>query len=117
MTGPKVDHSYAAGFFDGEGHIGLEKRNDRNNQYYLRLTTTQKTPEPLYALQALYGGRVFLQKQSKGRATDVWRHRVERCNARLMLEAMLPYLIVKRERAEEVLQIVPVRGPCAEGGG
>jgi len=101
-----TDVAWAAGFFDGEGHIGLERRNDRRGQIYLRLTTTQKTPEALRRLQKLFGGRVFYDHH-------VWRHRIERCHARRMLEALMPFLAVKRGRAEEVLSIVPAKGPCA----
>lgn len=97
------DLPYAAGFFDGEGCISACRRGD--GRVALRVTCTQSDPRPLEWLRERFGGRVSLVHRAdpgaERRAVHVWV--ANEAMARRFLTAVLPYLIVKRERAEMAL--------------
>lgn len=50
--------AWAAGFFDGEGWIKIQKRGGDYLGYYLRIGINHVKPEPLYKLQKLFGGNI-----------------------------------------------------------
>lgn len=89
--------SWAAGFLDGEGCIGIYKFQAHMQ---FSLSTSQKDVRALNRLQDLFGGTIYRQTdtvsqwrlQSKGRAYDA-------------LKELLPLLVVKREQAELFLEL------------
>lgn len=89
--------AWAAGFFDGEGHVqitrGYLKRADWGPYYHMLISATQLREEPLRELVALFGGTICLES----RGLYIWTCTTR--NAAAALERMLPYLRVKREQA------------------
>jgi hypothetical protein len=88
LTCSPIEAAYIAGFFDGEGSIA---RRDG------RISITQKDPAPLYWIQKKLGCGSVLK-----RSGDSYRYGLsgkKRTYQFLML--ILPYLIVKRQRALE----------------
>jgi len=53
------DLAWAAGFFDGEGYVGLAKVGSRNNRLRAQVSVSQKRREPLEEFERFFGGRVY----------------------------------------------------------
>jgi hypothetical protein len=93
---------WTAGFFDGEGCISLQRRRRDGNVYHrLRINASQNDPEALYRLRAVWGGSVSLYEEKRAAQWTLAETR-----AREFLEAVAPYLIVKRREAEVALRYV-----------
>jgi len=110
--------AYAAGFFDGEGHISIAKRTARSRKKYgtytyerydLIVTTSQVFSGPIIWLQERFGGRIrrSIAKRSYDRGLYArWDWILSSQNGATFLRAVLPYLIVKRREAEIALDFV-----------
>lgn len=107
-----TEWAYIAGIVDGEGTI----RNDQNQtgRHYPRVSVVQNDPEMLYFLKAKLDGSVEIH-QSAGyklgktgylSTKDTWRWNTSGENARFILEKLMPYLIVKKAKAQVVLEKV-----------
>lgn len=101
MAPALVTEQYIAGFFDGEGSVSIAFRQPQGGwrvspSYVLQVAIAQIDPRPLIAIQERYGGRIY--HSGVGRRTWAWN--VSARKARPFLEAVLPYLIVKRRDAE-----------------
>lgn len=104
-----TDIAYIAGVIDGEGYIGIKKagtpRADRRTPGYIAMVQVKMVDEPaIRFLAETLGGWYYLQKPSarKGRPLYCWQ--VSHKAADTVLLAVLPYLRVKRQSAETVLQ-------------
>jgi hypothetical protein len=85
---------WAAGFFDGEGCVYI-----LNGQ--IRVTVTQVDPRPLRALQAKYGGHIYLDKKPKAAGyRRVFRWNATPGPAKKFLASIRPFLVVKGEEAD-----------------
>jgi hypothetical protein len=102
------DKAYAAGLFDGEGnvHIALDKRraSAAGDIFNMRIGVSQNDITPLLWLQQRWGGSIVAHKRrtSAHNVTHGWG-----CFAKMaavFLADTLPYLQVKRERAELALK-------------
>jgi hypothetical protein len=98
------DVAYAAGFFDGEGHITIAKMEHKagtnGTTFTMRVGASQNNPVPLLWLRERWGGSVRMLKRKTGR--DHSTHKWELCSkmAAGFLREVLPYLLVKWPRAE-----------------
>lgn len=96
--------AWAAGFFDGEGSIGIERRSGRSGGR-LVLTVVQKHRAPLDRLQDIFEtGVVDWQRGSGPRGTPRWRYRTWQNKALAALIGMRPYLLVKAEEADIAIE-------------
>lgn len=109
--------AYFAGFFDGEGNISIRRNPRREWSCYVDLGVTQVSRVPLDLMVKVYGGYVrpksiaterrqacFCWKCSKG-SEVLWA-----------LYRMLPWLIVKREKARTALIVLQNRPHLLSGG-
>lgn len=102
---PIADLAYAAGFFDGEGHIRIQQHSARCRTFMLQATATQATLFPLDWLQERFGGTVASRLQGyrgEQRAQYTWQ--ISSAGAERFLRLILPYMLVKRDEAEIALQ-------------
>ena len=104
-----TDLAYLAGFIDGEGSIGTTRTGARR-QVVGRLTITNTDLAMLKMLQAKYGGSITRQPRSanpewKPYCAITWTNR----GALRVLEAVLPYLIIKRRQAELCIRLIRMR--------
>jgi hypothetical protein len=98
--------AYLAGIIDGEGTIGI-------------YSSSLKQPSPSYNLQVLVtncdaalmmwlvdniGGTVNVRKGARPNHRSVFRWRVYNQEALALVEAILPYLVIKRAQAELALR-------------
>lgn len=92
---PYLD-AWAAGFFDGEGNIGIAPTNKAGQ---MRLIVGQVKKEPLEKLQSLYGGSLRVQQSRKNNWANYWVWQLQSQKASDALSLMLPYLTVKKQQA------------------
>ena len=103
MTG--VDRetlAYIAGFFDGEGcvHIGGRRQN---TTYNLEVTAANTNRDVLCFIQSSFDGSIRGREDPRG-YKKVYTWRVVSNQASSFLEAILPFLKVKYERAELAIE-------------
>lgn len=103
------DYAWAAGFFDGEGSVYLKPYKRRHMP---RIGASNNVREPIDRLAVLFGGSVWLRGAQDGKRRGIWTWELNGAKrVRPALEAMLPYLLVKREQAEVMLAYVSEIGP------
>ena len=91
--------AYFAGFFDGEGCISLVRGGPT-----IAVAVVQVDRAPLDLLSSTYGGKVNLHgKPAKESHQQAYRWQVYGSRARVFLEDVRPYLIVKAEKTDEAL--------------
>jgi hypothetical protein len=93
-----MDNAYIAGLFDGEGCI-VVSQNGIDGTMGLRASISNSYKPALDLVAAQYGGRVCLAKLGKGHKHTVWSWYISGRDAARFLEALYPYLIIKREQA------------------
>lgn len=100
-----ISLEYLAGLVDGEGCIRLHPSNKgKYRKYYPRLQVTNTYRSILDMLVDQYGGAVH---SSKNELKPHWKEkhdwRLTGDKARELLNQLLPYLIIKQDKAKEVL--------------
>jgi hypothetical protein len=101
---------WAAGFMDGEGTFYARKNNVRSCT--ARVTASQRIRRPLDILYSLYGGRVEWIPSSSNKRGGIWRWTIEdRAGVIDCLERLIPWLQLKRDQAELLLQIAHLINP------
>lgn len=95
----EITTQYIAGFFDGEGSIGIYKNS--NNGFGLRTQLTQNktyTIMPLIEyLKSKFGGNVSMQKTLSDNYKYNWQLNSD--SAVIFLEEIFPFLILKKQQA------------------
>ena len=93
---------YVAGFFDGEGSIGIYK--NKRNTYFLRTQVTQninkETSELFVFLTNKFGGNLAKMRMECYRNGEVYNWQLNGKKAKTFLEKLIPFLHVKKEQAE-----------------
>lgn len=112
MIGP-TDYAWAAGFIDGEGYLCVARKNPTygvrasgprvgrprrdGTSYSLCLTVVNRNPAPMYRLAELFGGSVITRTRANKSSMYFWR--IGHANALSALEAVVPFLIGKKDLA------------------
>ena len=97
--------AYLAGFFDGEGSVGIYTRKYTAN-------VTNCDPRILLRYQTLWGGSIHKAKRREFTVKDKYQWQMYGQKSRLFLEAVLPYVITKKVQIEiylATLKIIPKR--------
>lgn len=97
----KLKLAYMAGFFDGEGYVGIlkRKRGNWNIEYFLQLSIGQKDGATMDWITENYGGKTYLVKRD---GTFYWT-----CSNKMalnLLTQIVPYLKYKKPQAELALE-------------
>lgn len=95
--------AYIAGFFDGEGSIGVYHgvKNGRSVRFHLRTQVTQNCSgesTSLNELRGMYGGNCSVMDKTASRHAYNWQ--LNGHGAAHFLESILPYLRLKRDQAQ-----------------
>lgn len=94
--------AYAAGFFDGEGSVGIKVEKRVKPCYSPYATVSQVRPEVLIWMRSNFGGSIrFNNKCGKNGIWTLW---LSSRMALDMLKRLLPYLRVKKQEAELVIE-------------
>lgn len=92
---------WAAGFFDGEGCIGIYVMGDGLTR--LQVQTSQRVEDPVQMLRQLFGGSVCLTTQG------YWQHTVFGPTAADMLRRIRPWLLVKGAQADLAVRFAELK--------
>lgn len=95
-----TDMAYAAGFFDGEGHV--ECRKNQQGYRNIQAMIGQNEIAPLEWLKILFGGHIYHPHGKKKSNAHQWV--VNGYDAAKFFEAILPYLMVKEAEVKEALE-------------
>lgn len=91
---------WSAGFFDGEGYVGLGTSAASGN-WSVRMSVGQLVREPLDILQGLFGGSICRDRHGP---KPMYKWACMSNIAARSLREMLPYLTVKRQQAQIALE-------------
>jgi len=102
---PKDKVGYLAGLIDGEGSITL---SHHHTWWQIKVRIFNTSPELMNFLKETFGGIVYTQKQLNKaiKATKtyyVWEVKGKR-NVKALLEAVIPFLVIKKKQAQEALE-------------
>lgn len=92
---------YLAGFFDGEGSIGLYK-----NKRCIQIRVGQVREEPLKLYVSVFGGKVYFSQITKGGLPYYQYNTTDSLRCGKILSSLYPYLIVKQEKAQAALELL-----------
>jgi hypothetical protein len=111
---------YLAGFCDGEGTITIVKqvRIQRATPSYIGMLSVGNTNEEVLDLYVkTFGGKITQTKQWSQRHKPYFQWWIYSSGMVKALEAMLPYLIIKREAAQLVIALQKtIWGQMRRGG-
>lgn len=97
-----TDLAWAAGFIDGEGCFSVVFGN--HGGHYVMLSVNNTSVEGLDRLQSIFGGCISNQtyRNVNYKPTSLWR--VQGVSAAKVTELVLPFLTVKKQQAELLLE-------------
>lgn len=100
-----TDLAWAAGFFDGEGCVQINKKYTkyvtkkrglvRRYTYSLSVSAGNMDLRPLRKLIDMFGGGIAEQRTKEGKFYYQWKTEAKKASSALTL--MLPYMMVKKE--------------------
>lgn len=99
------EFAWAAGFFDGEGWVKIQKRGgDKYLGYYLRIGINHVKKDPLVKIQSIFGGNLRFDENVVGNRKPRWVWILSTKTAANALKSMLPYMRNKNSVAELALE-------------
>jgi hypothetical protein len=113
--------AYLAGLIDGEGYIGVKRgyRRDATSPIYHERIQVRMVHEGAIALLAgTLGGNYYAEKAHLAKGRPLFCYQASDAKAAAILECLLPYLVVKRANAENVLLLrASKRDPASRARG
>lgn len=101
----EFDEKWLAGFFDGEGSIGIYARNydrTKTKKYYVLVVSIAQSgnigEQIISELEFRYGGSSYCQE--KDGIKPQWKWNISADKASKFLENIMPYLVIKKYEAE-----------------
>ena len=93
--------AYIAGFLDGEGCVRVATQG---NYPHMEVTITNTAEEPLKFIEKIFGGGICKIDSKCIEHKDIYKWYIYGKHLTTMLEALLPYLIVKKKQALLVIE-------------
>ena len=109
----KTDLAYLAGLIDGEGYIGIKKSRKRDMvspSYAERIQVRMVDENTIAFLAYELGGSYYREQPHATNGRPLFCYQASNLKACQVLEAVLPWLRVKRESALAVLQLRALKG-------
>ena len=104
----KTTLAYLAGLIDGEGYIGVKRtmrRDAKSPIYHERIQLRMVHEGAIRLLAETLGGSYYQEKPHANNGRPLYCWQASDALAARILKTVLPYLIVKRESAENVLRL------------
>ena len=104
--------AYIAGLIDGEGSLECQRQMQRGAVtpiFTLRLSFCFATAEPITTVANWLGGEPLTYPATDPSRQPRWRFSIKKRIALPLLRRCLPYLILKKQQAELILEIDRVR--------
>ncbi len=106
----EVASAYFAGFFDGEGYIGLLKRQrGKYTEYFVQISIGQNDGAVMDWIKENFGGNVYLVKRD---GSFYWTSSNRK--ALEILKRILPYMKYKKPQAELAIEFFEGREERAQ---
>lgn len=104
----QTDLAYIAGLIDGEGTVGIYRKNPKKPTHSWafreRVAISNSNLKALEYVNQFFPGTMAKNTRYSEKHSPMWRLEYHVLRAVPILEAVLPYMIIKREQAELVLQ-------------
>lgn len=110
MNEIRISTEYIAGFFDGEGSIGIKRTNRESgiSSYTLQVQVCQVNPVVLFYLKEKYGGSVQVhQNNERSRPAHHWTIWADKALA--FIQEIQPHLLIKYEQAALAVEFMRIR--------
>ena len=104
-TFKEMELAYVAGFFDGEGYIGVRFRG-REKSIQLVIEAYNTIGTSIQFIASILGGTVHKRSDSKVENKPIYRWSLTGSRAAFALCMLLPYLVIKEERARLGIECV-----------
>lgn len=101
----EAEKAYLAGIIDGEGCITICKGARYENRV-VTVAVAMNDREPLDLLFNIFGGCFVTLRKNNPKWRDGWRWAVKQRKAKVVLEAVLPYLRVKHRQVVLALEFI-----------
>ena len=108
-TPSPVEAAYLAGLFDGEGCVTMARHLHRGGRsgpltyrMFVELVNTDESVVVLF--HQYFGGHIYRREPKKVTHRVIWRWQATSYAARRAMEVLLPYLRIKRARAEIMIE-------------
>lgn len=99
----KFDQAYFAGFFDGEGYVGLYSNSKTTEA--IRVIVGQGKNDVLYDMKNIWGGSVYARFDKRNnRPHYAWEIRARK--AEKFLQDIKPFIRIKKEQVELALEAI-----------
>ena len=100
LASTEAERAYIAGFFDGEGSIGIYKYARSISAY---LSFAQKNPAILLWIQSIFGGTLVSTKPGTHSTDPVFQLRyTSRHDIAVLLRILRPHIRVKKDQVDAV---------------
>jgi len=103
----KIQNAYIAGIIDGEGSIFIRCQNNLrrrangcSSEFFLVLDVGNTDKNLINYLYSLFGGTTGRRKDKRPNTKPMFNWRVTSKKAMSILEAVYPYMIVKRQQVD-----------------
>jgi hypothetical protein len=105
----ELDCAWAAGFFDGDGHIGVTRQKKHGREVrWVRMAVGQSDVRPLERLRSIFGGKIIPVGPNALSVKPRWMwYLSRRADIEAAMAAMVPYL-----SAPKLEQWADVQGNC-----
>ena len=117
-----TDAAYLAGIFDGEGSIGVSRYRNKENacgykfEPYVNITNTSKAMLD-WVCEKTGLDKVYDRKESSIKAKRrCWRWSARRLEVAPLLRQVIPYMVVKKDQALNVIAFMESRPKVANYG-
>lgn len=120
----ELQYAYLAGLIDGEGCLritrdhspGILKQGNKSPRYGAGITIHMVTPEPLYFFKSIFPDGYLVYEGAREdrpnqRPTYCWRCQ-NRHAVQEVVEKLYPYLLVKKNQADILLEYCRNYKPC-----
>lgn len=103
-----MDTAWLAGFFDGDGSVGIYRRKARDRhpeEWFLSVGFGQHSKRVLELIRDCYGGVLYHRgsRNSFGTWGEVWQLSFTHRKAEMILRDIVDHLIIKRREVEIAL--------------
>jgi len=103
---PEIKLAYLAGIIDGEGCIHINTRDKENFSYQVAITSVDK--KLLNWVKELIGGSIYGPFKGKSNKQFFYSWHAHGLHGKRILEAISPYLIIKKEAAWVYIEAVNI---------
>jgi len=110
LTKPEYDRDFLnwfAGFWEGEGYLGVYKTNRRSERCYGKMGIYQNNIEPLLLIQKIFGGGIIKHSSGKKHFSKkpvyCW-YLSKTIKLIEILEVILPFLRFKQDHVKQTLE-------------